>query len=47
VENPRAGEETLVEQFPVDTTAAHEELGWEPEHTVEGFVRELFERERD
>jgi nucleoside-diphosphate-sugar epimerase len=45
VENPRAGEETLVEQFDVDTTAAHEQLGWEPEHTVEGAIRELFERE--
>ena len=44
VENPRAGEETLVEQFDVDTTVARETLGWDTEYTVEDAVRELFER---
>ncbi|MEF8977133.1 MAG: NAD(P)-dependent oxidoreductase [Halapricum sp.] len=44
VENPRAGEETMVEQFAVDTTAAHETLGWDTQYTVEDAVRELFER---
>jgi len=47
VENPRAGEETLVEQFEVDTTAAHETLGWDTEYTAEDAVRELFERRAD
>jgi nucleoside-diphosphate-sugar epimerase len=45
VENPRAGEETLVEEFTVDTTAARERLGWEPRHSVEDAIRALFERE--
>jgi len=40
VENPRAGEETLVSEFPVDTTRAREELGWGTEHTLETTVRE-------
>jgi len=40
VENPRSGE-TLVSDFDVDTSRAHEDLGWEPEHTVEETVREL------
>ena len=39
VENPR--EETLVDQFAVDTTAARETLGWEPDHSVEESVRRL------
>ncbi len=39
VENPR--EETLVDQFTVDTTAARETLGWEPDHSVEESVRRL------
>jgi len=43
VENPRAGEETLVSEFPVDTTAAHEQLGWERQYDVESVVREHFE----
>jgi len=42
VENPRAGEETLVSQFPVDTTAAHEQLGWETRYDVESVVRAHF-----
>ncbi|QSG10174.1 NAD-dependent epimerase/dehydratase family protein [Halapricum desulfuricans] len=44
VENPRAGDETLVEQFEVDTTSAHETLGWETRHSIEDAVSELFER---
>jgi len=43
VENPRAGEETLVSEFPVDTTAAWERLGWERQYDVESVVRESFE----
>ena len=45
VENPRAGEETLVEEFAVDTTDAHEKLGWETQYTIEDAIRELFERQ--
>ena len=37
VENPR--EETLVDSFDVDTSAARDRLGWEPEHSVEESVR--------
>jgi UDP-glucose 4-epimerase len=44
VENPRAGEETLVGEFAVDTTRARDRLGWTPERTVEASVRGLFER---
>jgi len=44
VENPRAGEETLVGEFAVDTTRARDHLGWAPERTVESSVRGLFER---
>jgi UDP-glucose 4-epimerase len=40
VENPR-GDETLVEEFAVDTSAARDRLGWEPTHDVESTVREL------
>ncbi|MBX0325398.1 NAD(P)-dependent oxidoreductase [Halomicroarcula sp. F13] len=40
VENPRAGEETLVDDFPVDTTAAREHLGWAAEHDVASVVRD-------
>ena len=43
VENPR-DDETLVEQFAVDTTPAREELGWEATHTVEESIRALLER---
>ena len=43
VDNPRAGEETLVSEFPVDTTAARERLGWERQYDVESVVRESFE----
>ncbi len=44
VENPRGDDETLVSDFPVDTTRARERLGWAPERDVEETVRELFER---
>jgi UDP-glucose 4-epimerase len=40
VGNPRAGEETLVSEFPVDTTRAREQLGWETGRTLEATVRE-------
>jgi len=42
VENPRSGE-TLVSDFGVDTSRTQEELGWEPEYTVEESVRELLD----
>jgi UDP-glucose 4-epimerase len=45
VENPRAGEETLVSEFTVDTTAARERLGWEPRRNVRETVTALLERE--
>jgi UDP-glucose 4-epimerase len=47
VENPRAGEETLVDQFAVDTSRAERDLGWAPEHTVEETVEELLGRASD
>ena len=40
VDNPRSAE-ILVEEFTVVTTKAREQLGWEPEHTVDASVREL------
>ena len=40
VENPRAGGETLVSEFPVDTSRATAELGWEPRATLAESVRE-------
>ncbi|MHB9287984.1 NAD-dependent epimerase/dehydratase family protein [Halobacteriales archaeon Cl-PHB] len=43
VENPRSAE-TLVADFAVDTTKLTEELGWEPERTVEETVRDLVAR---
>jgi UDP-glucose 4-epimerase len=46
VDNPRSGE-TLVEDFAVDTTKAREQLGWEPEHTVDASVRELLRKRAD
>jgi nucleoside-diphosphate-sugar epimerase len=42
VEHPRA-DETLVEQFEVDTTRIREELGWEPRESVEATVRDLLQ----
>ena len=44
VENPRAGEETLVSEFGVDTSAARETLGWEVRHSIEETVRDQLER---
>ncbi|MUW13208.1 NAD-dependent epimerase/dehydratase family protein [Halorubrum sp. CBA1125] len=41
VENPRGEDETLVEDFTVDTTKARTELGWEPTHSVESSIRRL------
>jgi UDP-glucose 4-epimerase len=43
VENPR--EESLVEQFAVDTSRAREELGWAPTHSVDEAIRAIVERE--
>ncbi|WP_246984389.1 NAD-dependent epimerase/dehydratase family protein [Halorientalis marina] len=40
IENPRSGE-TLVDTFEVDTTAAREHLGWEPEESVRASIRGL------
>ena len=39
VENPRSGE-TMVEQFGVDTSKTHEELGWDPTRTVDETIRQ-------
>ncbi|RLM83748.1 NAD(P)-dependent oxidoreductase [Halobellus sp. Atlit-38R] len=41
VENPRAGEETLVDTFTVDTSRTYDKLGWEPTHTIEDVIRDL------
>ncbi|ELY97769.1 NAD-dependent epimerase/dehydratase family protein [Natrialba aegyptia] len=41
-ENPR-GNETLVDDFPVETTRAHEVLGWDPIETVDETIRSLIE----
>ena len=45
VENPRAGEETLVDSFAVDTRDARQTLDWKPKHTIAETVHDLFERE--
>ncbi|MFC6864179.1 NAD-dependent epimerase/dehydratase family protein [Halomicroarcula sp. GCM10025817] len=45
VENPRAGEETLVDSFEVDTTRAHDRLGWEPEQTVTSTIEAVLDDE--
>jgi UDP-glucose 4-epimerase len=39
VENPRAGDETMVEEFAIDTSEAQKRLGWAPERSVEASVR--------
>ena len=44
VENPRAGEETLVSEFAVDTSTARETLGWEPRQSVEETARARLDR---
>ncbi|MXR19095.1 NAD-dependent epimerase/dehydratase family protein [Halobacterium bonnevillei] len=41
VENPRGDDETLVQDFAVDTSKAQSVLGWEPRHTVEASIRGL------
>ena len=43
-ENPRAGEETLVEEFTVDTERTRRDLGWEPTRNVEETIRDLIRR---
>ncbi|AEH36973.1 NAD-dependent epimerase/dehydratase family protein [Halopiger xanaduensis] len=43
VENPRS-DETMVEDFAVDTSKANEVLEWEARHTVEESVRDLLRR---
>jgi len=43
VENPRSGGETLVESFPVDTSAADESLDWTPAVSLESAVRDIFQ----
>ena len=40
VENPR-GNETLVQEFAVDTTRTRSELGWTPTRSVEDTVRSI------
>jgi len=44
VENPRAGSETLTDEFGVDTGRTHRRLGWTPEHDVETTIRETIRR---
>jgi len=46
VENPR-GDETLVSDFDVDTTAARTDLDWRPERTVRESVDDLVARRLD
>jgi len=43
VENPR-GNETLVDEFAVDTERARTELGWEPEWSVAESIRESLQQ---
>ncbi len=40
VENPRDNE-TLVSEFSVDTSKARQELGWQPEQTIDESIRQL------
>ncbi|MDB9232484.1 NAD-dependent epimerase/dehydratase family protein [Halorubrum ezzemoulense] len=46
VENPRSGE-TMVEEFGVDISAAREQLGWDPDESVNGSVRHLLTSKPD
>jgi UDP-glucose 4-epimerase len=46
IENPRSGE-TLVDEFPVDTSKAHDTLGWEPNRTITDSVRKLLHAKTD
>lgn len=41
VENPRAGSETLVENFDVDVSKAEQELGWTARHGLEESIAEM------
>ncbi len=41
VENPRGDDETLVEEFAVDTTCARVTIDWLPEHTVAESIPHL------
>jgi UDP-glucose 4-epimerase len=43
VENPR-GNETLVRNFSVDTTRAHDELDWNVTHSIDETIRTLIRR---
>ncbi|PSP95993.1 oxidoreductase [Halobacteriales archaeon QS_4_62_28] len=42
VENPRGDDETLVDSFTVDTTAARQRLGWRAEFDVASAIRDAF-----
>jgi UDP-glucose 4-epimerase len=44
VDNPRAGSETLTNEFGVDIERTRRELHWKPERDVEGTVRENIKR---
>jgi len=46
VENPR-GNETLVDEFPVDISRTEAVLGWNPTHTVAESVRKLLRQRSD
>jgi len=45
VENPRAGEETLVDSFEIDTSRTRELLGWETTETIESTVRAAIDQQ--
>jgi UDP-glucose 4-epimerase len=47
VENPRAGEETLVDTFTVDTTSTEAALGWSPTHSITESIRKLLRKPTD
>ncbi|MFB6227533.1 MAG: NAD-dependent epimerase/dehydratase family protein [Halobacteriales archaeon] len=44
VENPRAGSETLTDEFGVTTDRTRRQLGWTPEHDIETTIRETIRR---
>ena len=43
VENPR-DDESMVEEFPVDTSRARDELGWSPRYSIDESIRAVVER---
>jgi UDP-glucose 4-epimerase len=43
VENPREGEATA-QEFTIDTSSVHEDLGWEPSRTLEESIRNLLQK---